>query len=206
MHPTISCKLSRSPAVITATVNLSSANTNVGTIGSQLVFNGGDQYGTIEFDALAAGSTTLSITSPSGFSAPAQAANTVSVTVTAAGLTAPSVMVGQYLELGINVALQGQTTDFVQMTVTSSDPSRLLLSATPDGVGTRVDRSLAPAAICSESGLLCPSARQQRKRNLHCEPCRIWRHQRHGDLCALRIRYRRRKRSGRFRSAAQPAV
>jgi len=122
---------------LSATVSLNSSNTNVGTIvPAQLTFNGGDEYGTVQFNALGSGTTTISMTSPTGFSAPAQAASSMNVSVTAAGLSAPNVMVGKNLEIGINVALKGETQSVVQMTVTSNDPAHLLLSATPDGVGS----------------------------------------------------------------------
>jgi hypothetical protein len=57
---------------LTLTANLSSSNSGVGTIPATASIAGGSDTGTVQFTAKAAGTTTLSVSQPSGYTAPTQ--------------------------------------------------------------------------------------------------------------------------------------
>jgi hypothetical protein len=118
-----------------ATVNVTSSNTTVGTISvSPVTINGGTNSATTTFNALQAGSTTLTA-SASGYSTPAQDAS-VTANVTAASIVAPNVTVGKNLETPVSVTLNGATSvNNTTVTVTSSSPGTMLLSTTGTDAG-----------------------------------------------------------------------
>jgi len=118
-----------------ATVNVTSSNTTVGTISvSPVTIPGGSNSATTTFNALAAGSTTLSA-SASGYSTPAQDAS-VTANVTPASVNTPNVTVGKNLEAPVSVTLNGATSvNNTTVTVTSSSPSTMLLSTTGTDAG-----------------------------------------------------------------------
>jgi hypothetical protein len=124
-------------AGISASVAVTSSGTTVGTISpSPLAFNSGDQSATTQFTAVNSGSTTLTAVAPTGFSTPAQGANTAVVAVSPAGLVPVSVTVGKNLETNARIVLNGVASSTVQINLTSNNPSQLLLSTTPTGAGS----------------------------------------------------------------------
>jgi hypothetical protein len=120
-------------------VTVSSSNTSVGTItGSPVTLNGGDTNGTVTFHAVLSGSTTVTAAPPSGFSTPAGGFNTVTFSVTPAGLVAPTgVIVGNLLETTAQIALNGVAPGGgLLVTLTTADASKLLLSSTGTDAGS----------------------------------------------------------------------
>jgi hypothetical protein len=120
-------------------VTVSSSNTSVGTIsGSPVTLNGGDTTGAVTFHAALSGSTTVTAAPPSGFSTPAGGFNTVTFSVTPAGLVAPTgVIVGNLLETTAQIALNGVAPGGgLLVTLTTADASKLLLSSTGTDAGS----------------------------------------------------------------------
>lgn len=127
---------------VSVNVNVTSSNPSVGTIASSPVtFQGGDETASTQFNAAGSGVTTLTASVPTGFSTPAQGANSLTVTVSSEKLTAPgNITVGKNLETVYDsngnplvFGLNGVTSSAGEMTITSNNPSLLLLSASPDG-------------------------------------------------------------------------
>ena len=123
---------------VSASVTVTSSSTTVGTIStSPLTFNPGDQGATTQFTAVNSGATTLTAAPPTGFSLPAQGANALVATVTPAGLVAVNATVGKGLETTANILLNGVApSSGLQVSVTSNNPSQLLLSTNPSGAGS----------------------------------------------------------------------
>ena len=134
------------------TVNLSSSNPSVGTTSpASVTFTGGDTSATVQFTSLSLGSTTISASVPAGFSTPANGLNSVTVTGNTQSLTPSSMTVGQGLEATANVLFTGQTTAQTDITLTSHDPTKLLLSVTPNGAGSAsITLSVPPGHINSQ--------------------------------------------------------
>jgi hypothetical protein len=119
-----------------ASVTITSSNPGVGAVATSPVnFNGGDTTATTQFNALSSGATTLTAGTPSGFSTPTSG-NTLNVTVSQAGLVPSNATVGNNLETTATVTLNGVApSGGLTVTVTSNDPSKLLLSTDPAAVG-----------------------------------------------------------------------
>jgi hypothetical protein len=119
-------------------VPVSSSDTSVGTTSSSpLTINGGEQSGTTQFNAVNSGSTTVTASVPAGFNLPAAGANTMSVTVSSAGLVPAAVTVGQGLETTANVSLNGAApAGGLTLLITSNDSSKVLFSNTSNGIGS----------------------------------------------------------------------
>lgn len=113
-----------------ATVQISSSNTAVGTItSSPVTITGGSVSVRSQFQPLSEGNTTLLLDTPAGFNTPAQFAR---ITVT---VNSPRLAVTDKINLGANLQASGTvllgapaTQGGVAVTLTSDDPSRLLLS------------------------------------------------------------------------------
>ena len=123
---------------LSATVNVTSSNTTVGTINpSPVTIAGGSFNVTTEFQPLSAGNTTLSVNVPAGFSTPAQFTS-VPVTVGTPRISVTDgVTIGQTLETSGSVVVgQLAPSGGLVITLTSNDPSRLLLSATATDAGS----------------------------------------------------------------------
>ncbi|MGA2263579.1 MAG: hypothetical protein ABSH28_19355, partial [Acidobacteriota bacterium] len=122
------------PGLSAVTVNLTNSDNTVGTLGStSFTFNPGDYYKTTTFQPLASGSATISITeAPAGYTLPTNYQSTV-YTITAPNLSMGSsygFTIGRHMELGgyyvsLGVAPPVATT----VTITSPDPTKLLLSS-----------------------------------------------------------------------------
>jgi hypothetical protein len=120
----------------TVTVNVSS--TSAGTVTpSSVTFNPGDGSATTSFRAVNTGSATITVQTPSGFSALTDGSNAVTATILQSGLIVPSsVTVGQNLETTMNVGLNGIVGSSGSVfTITSDDPSKLKFSTSPTGAG-----------------------------------------------------------------------
>lgn len=129
---------------------MTSSDAKVGTVvPSTLVLAGGSASAEVEFRPLTAGEVTLSVSVPVGFSVPAQFAH-VSATVLAPGMAiSDDVSVGQNLEAGGNVSLgEAAPSTGVTVTLTSSDPAKLLLSAAQGQPGAdRIHLSIPPGGV-----------------------------------------------------------
>jgi hypothetical protein len=119
-------------------VTLTSSNPKVGTaLPATVRLAGGTAVAGIEFRPLTAGQTTLSVTVPQGFSTPAQFVS-VAATVLVPGMAVTDdISIGYNLQTGGSLHLgEPAPAGGVVVTLTSSDPSKLLLSRTPDQVGS----------------------------------------------------------------------
>jgi len=125
-----------------ASVTVASSSPSVGTVAPASVAFTGGQGGTAttQFTGVAAGTTTLTAAppaAPAGFSMPAGGANVLTANVGSGGLTAASTAAGQNLEAAASVALSSPAPNGgVTVTLTSSDPSKLLLATAPDAAGS----------------------------------------------------------------------
>ena len=111
-----------------ATINVTSSNTTVGTIStSPITITGGTNSQTTTFNAVNAGSTTISV-SASGYGTPAQDTS-VTATVQASGIVAANATVGLNLETAVTGSFNGASpANNTAVTVVSNSPSTLLLS------------------------------------------------------------------------------
>jgi uncharacterized repeat protein (TIGR01451 family) len=95
---------------------------------------GGTSFG-LAFDPVGGGTTTLTLTGPPGVGTVPVTPHTV--TVTAPGISMPAnLTVGAGLQLGTSVQLDGSQHGGVAVTVTSSDPSKVRLSASATTAGS----------------------------------------------------------------------
>jgi hypothetical protein len=123
------------------TVPLTNTSPSVGTLApTSVTFNGGDSSNTTIFTAANTGSTsqasaTLTAGVPAGFSLPAANANSVTAFITGAGILPCNTTVGKSLEAVCQITLNGTASNLLNVTVTSNNPTKLLLSNTPDGAG-----------------------------------------------------------------------
>ena len=122
-----------------ATVNVTSSNTRVGTITiSPVTIAGGAFNVTTQFQPVGRGSATLAVEIPPGFGGPAQFATMTATVDTPALAVTDEVTVGANLEAGGTLLLgERAPAGGVTATLTSSDPTRLLLSASPTAVGSK---------------------------------------------------------------------
>ena len=119
------------------TVPLTLANGSLGSLSpSSIPFQGGNDSISATFTAgNTAGSTTISLSEPSGFATPAGAGNTLAVTVQPTLIVASNATVGQGLETLAQIRLQGATPSDLPVTISSNDPTKLLLSTDPTAAG-----------------------------------------------------------------------
>ena len=112
-----------------ATVRISSSNMAVGTISSSPVtIIGGSFSATTQFQPRSEGNTTLLVDTPAGFNAPAQFARmTATVNLPRLAVT-DQITVGANLETTGTLLLGAPAQGKVAVTLTSDDPSRLLIS------------------------------------------------------------------------------
>jgi hypothetical protein len=93
--------------------------------------------GGLQFDPLAAGASTLTVTTPSGFSTPSNNQSIVA-TVTAAGINVNGhTALGKNLQIGTSGSLQAPAgTGGVVVTLTSSDAAKLLIAPNASTAGS----------------------------------------------------------------------
>ena len=120
------------------TVSISNTNPGIGTVTpASVTLNGGDATAAVTFRAQATGSTTLTAEVPAGFALPAGGANSLTANVTPTGISASDVTVGQNLQTTTILTLNGAApSGGITVTLTSSDPAKLLFSRTATGTGT----------------------------------------------------------------------
>jgi hypothetical protein len=113
-------------------VNVTSSNTTVGTITtSPVVFSGGSTIGFTEFDPASAGSTTITVGAPGGFSTPATGVSAI-VTVIAPGILIDNnVSVGRNLQ-HLGTALLGAPAPAGGLSLTLTSNSGLLRLSTSE--------------------------------------------------------------------------
>jgi hypothetical protein len=123
------------PAVV---VTLNVANPSLGTVTpSAVTFAGGMSSTTTQFTAGgSAVSSTITVSEPAGFSTPSSGANVLGVTVTNQVMSCTSVTVGQNLENLATCSLSGAAQSDTSVTLTSNDPTKLLLSTDPTAAGS----------------------------------------------------------------------
>ncbi len=120
-------------------VALSNSNPTVGAAGTPVLFTGGidSSVNTTFTPTSTQGPTVVGTVAPSGFSTPASGA-TVAISVVQATITCAAVTVGQNLEASTNCTLLGGNPPAgLPVTLTSSDSSKLLLSANATDTGTK---------------------------------------------------------------------
>ncbi len=118
-----------------ATVPFNVSDTSVGTVSPlSVTLTSQNSSATTQFTAAGTGSTTITAMVPPGYSSPV--ANMLTATVTASGLTAGNTSVGNNLQTTTNILLNGAApSSGLMVTVTSNDPSKLLLSKTSGDMG-----------------------------------------------------------------------
>jgi hypothetical protein len=120
---------------VTVTVNNGTPNTGTISVGS-VTFTANQASQPFSFQPVNAGTTTISIPTPppSGFSTPSNYQMFV-VTVTAPNMNLSNVTVGDNLETTVSASLGVAAPSATSITVTSGDPTRVLLSTDPTMVG-----------------------------------------------------------------------
>jgi hypothetical protein len=120
---------------VTANVAVVSSNTSVGEITtSPLSFTGGAASRTTQFDPKAAGTTTISLTTPTGFNTPASSTS-ITAQVIQPAISVPSAMIGRNLQQ-IATILLGEPAPAGGVTVTvTSESSLLRVAKTPTAAG-----------------------------------------------------------------------
>jgi len=127
----------RGPSTFSATIPLSLSDPNLGTLTpASVTISGGDPSANPStFHANnTTGSVVITAGTPAGYSTPANNANKLTVDIKGAQITTFPVTVGQNLEESIFFQFSAAPA-FLDFTITSNDPSKLLLSLTPDGPG-----------------------------------------------------------------------
>jgi len=129
----------RGPSTFSATVSLSTSDTNLGTVTPPAVtINGGDTIANATFHANPSllGSVVITAATPAGYSTPtpAQGYTQLTANISGARITTIPVTVGQNLEEITQFSFTPAPA-FLTFTITSNDPSKLLLSLTPDAAG-----------------------------------------------------------------------
>jgi hypothetical protein len=125
------------PSVV---VTLTVADPNLGTVSpSAVTFSGGQSSATTQFTAgTSVVSSTITASEPAGFSTTASGANALAVTVTTQQMSCAAVTVGQNLENITSCSLTGAAQSDTTITLTSNDPSKLLLATDPSAPGAVV--------------------------------------------------------------------
>jgi hypothetical protein len=125
---------------LNVTVPISNAPGSVGTINPASVqIPGGESTGTVNFVASTSllGVTTVTAEVPANFSQPSANANALVITVVPSGLVAPSITVGQNLQVTAAIGLNSPAPPSgLSVTITSTDPTRVLFSANANTVGS----------------------------------------------------------------------
>jgi hypothetical protein len=121
-------------------VTLTVGDPNLGTVSPAAVaFTGGATSATTQFTAgTSAVTSTITASEPAGFSTPSSGANVLAVTVTNQQMSCASVTVGQNLETLSSCSLTGAAQSDTTVTLTSNDPSKLLLATDPSAPGAVV--------------------------------------------------------------------
>ncbi len=118
-------------------VSIDDPNKSIGTITTNpLVFNPGISLVQTAFHPLAVGNMNLTVTPPSNFTAPSQS-QVIPVTVSVPSINIGTVSVGKDLQVQDGAWLEAPApTNGVDVTLTSSDPSKVLLSTSASAAGS----------------------------------------------------------------------
>ena len=118
-------------------VKIDNPNTSAGTVVTNpLSFGATDASKESSFHPLAPGNMNLTITPPSGFTAPSLH-GVIPTTVTAPAINIGNISVGKDMQLQDGVWLEvGAPTGGADITITSSDPNKVLLSTSSTTAGT----------------------------------------------------------------------
>jgi hypothetical protein len=122
---------------VNATITVNSSATSVGTIiGSPVTLAGGTNFGSVSFHAFANGTSNISVVQPTGYSKPSTSTSIVA-TVSASAFSAPgSITLGANLQTSVSAQLTTPApAGNLDVTITSSDVSKLLLSTDPTVAG-----------------------------------------------------------------------
>ncbi len=121
---------------VTAQVGVTSGTTTVGTIlNSPVVFNGGDTNLNATFHPVGAGTSTLGLVQPAGFSTPNQFQQIIA-TVTQPSVSMADLTIGKDLQTSTSGSLGAPApAGNLVVTVTSLDTSKILLATSPTDVG-----------------------------------------------------------------------
>jgi hypothetical protein len=115
-----------------ASVPISSSNTNVGTIVGSLVFGGGDNAETVAFAPVNPGTATITLGTPTGFSTPSSGQQITATVNAAPAITIPDATVGKDLQVLLTGSLAAPApAGNLQVTITSLDPSKFVLATAP---------------------------------------------------------------------------
>ncbi len=125
------------PVSVTVTATDLTGGPGVGTIvGSPAVFNGGDTFKNLAFDPAVTGTSQIAIVPPTGFSTPSNT-RMVTATVTAPAIILNNQLIGRNLQISTNAFLAAQApAGGVQLTLTSGDATKILLSTSGTTQGT----------------------------------------------------------------------
>jgi hypothetical protein len=131
---------------VEAVVNITSSTPSVGSANPPSVTLIGRQSSanTTFFANGSTGATTLTAVAPAGFTTPAGGPNVLAITVVPSSMSASNVTIGRNLQVSTRLALNspvpGDPFDpfapKLPMTITSSDPAKVLLSTTANGAGS----------------------------------------------------------------------
>jgi hypothetical protein len=135
------------PGVGPVNVNLNSSDTGVGSITTDpAVFNTGDSVQTTTFHPISTGSSTISLTPTAGFTTPSNEQQ-VAATVSNGAVYLYASNVGAQLETPVSTSLGVPSPNGTVITVTSGNPSLLVLSTDPTIPGTAsVQLTVQPGA------------------------------------------------------------
>jgi len=112
-------------------VTINSSYNSKGTVTSPVTIAGGTTGSTTQFQALAAGSVTLTVVEPAGFTKPANPYDSVTATITAKSFSVESATVGKNLQTGVAIVLSGTAgPGGVTVTLTSNSPNLKLSTST----------------------------------------------------------------------------
>lgn len=129
------------PGAASVSVPLTSSNAAVGTLtSSPLTFAAGTSFVNTSFDPASAGTTDLTLSTPTGYTTPSNY-QTLTATVTAPAINVSStsnLAIGENLEHPLNITLGvAAPTGGVSVTLTSPDTTKLLFSSSNTTVGAK---------------------------------------------------------------------
>jgi hypothetical protein len=114
-----------------------------------VVFNGGDSQVSTAFDPQNPGTTTITVETPAGFSTPANFQSIIA-TVTAPGINLANLTIGKDLQAGTAGSLGAAApAGGVEVTITSGDPTLVLLSTSATVAGSASITRTVPAGATS---------------------------------------------------------
>jgi hypothetical protein len=131
------------PVIVQAMVS----DSTVATVSpAQLTFNPGDSMQSFSVQPTAAGTTVVSLSVPAGFADPVSGREQLLTVVPARIIFSGPLTVGKDLVRNVSLALPSATGQTLNVTLTSADPSRLLLGNSSAQAGTSSVTTVIPAA------------------------------------------------------------